>query len=133
MPQLPKDIVEQILVGEAAGEGEEGLRLVAEVLANRAGNRYTLEEVATAPYQFSAYMRPDLTDFYLRQPKEVRDLARRLLQEVQTPGYEFRYPNVKHYVTKDLWDRRDSPGAPSWLRKMKPVAIVGNHVALIEK
>jgi len=91
-----------------------------------------MQDVATAPAQFSAYNRPDLTDFYLRQPQELRDYARQVIQDVQQPDYQAQYPGIEHYVTTDLWGRRGQPGVASWISKMKDAGTIGRHTALIE-
>jgi spore germination cell wall hydrolase CwlJ-like protein len=109
------------------------MRFVAEVMRNRAGKTKTLEEVALAPHQFSAAARPDLQQFYLRQPPEVRSMATAILREIQSESYRPQYPGIRHYVTYDLWSRRMTPSSPSWLRKMKAVQRIGNHVALVEE
>lgn len=129
---LPDDIVAQILLGEAAGEGPEGLMMVRDVLVNRArARKKTLEQVATAPAQFSAYARPDLAEFYQRQPIMLQNLARELVDEGRSPEYQPKY-TAQHYVTESLHRNRHSPKVPSWIRKMKVVGRVGNHVLLAE-
>jgi hypothetical protein len=105
---------------------------VRDVMASRARKSgKSLEEVATSPYQFSAYSRPDLEQFYYRQPLMFQRLAEELVAEANSPEYSPQY-NVTHYVTRNLWENRDSPNVPSWVRKMKPVVYVGNHVGLAE-
>ena len=130
----PKNIVAQILLGEAAGEGEEGLRFVRDVLANRAkAQGKSLEEVATAPQQFSASARPDLAEFYAKQPTAIQVLAQQLVNEARQPRFEPQYPDVQHYVTSDLWGKRKTLPSTHWLHRMDPVQTVGHHVALKER
>ena len=130
---LPKNIVAQILLGEAAGEGEEGLRFVRDVLVNRSrAQGKTLEEVATAPAQFSASARPDLAEFYAKQPTALQVRAQELVNEAQQPSFTPQYPEVQHYVTESLFARRDELPKTHWLRKMQKVGQVGHHVLLKE-
>ena len=129
----PKNIVAQILLGEAAGEGEEGLRFVRDVLVNRMrAQGKSLEEVATAPAQFSASARPDLAEFYAKQPTVLQVRAQELVNEAQAPGFTPQYPEVQHYVTSDLWEKRGTLSQSHWLRKMQKVGQVGHHVLLKE-
>ena len=130
--RYPSDIVQQIAVGEMANQGPEGMKLFYDTLVNRAAGKRSLEEVATEPAQFSAFNRPDLTNFYLQQPVEVRTLANQLYQQAQQPDYQPTYP-TKYYVTKDLWKNRNAPSSPSWLQNVTKVGEVGSHVLLAEK
>ena len=130
----PKNIVAQILLGEAAGEGEEGLRFVRDVLVNRSrAQGKTLEEVATAPAQFSASARPDLAEFYAKQPTVLQVRAQELVNEAQAPGFTPQYPEVQHYVSSALWEKRKTLPASHWLHRMEPVQTIGHHVALRER
>ena len=130
--EIDPDIVAKVLLGEAANQGVEGLELVADTMFNRAVRRKkTLEEVATAPAQFSAFARPDLEQFYQRQPIYLRQLALALVDERRNQKFIPKY-QTQFYVTKSLWDRRDSLPKNHWLRKMKVVQTVGDHVALQE-
>ena len=127
---LPPDIVEQILLGEAAGEGITGLQFVRDVLFNRATAQHkTLEEVATAPKQFSAYARPDLAKFYQQQPATLRRLAQQLIAEARQPDYQPAYPE-EHYVASDFYEKRMNLPKNHWIHKMEPSRTVGRHVAL---
>ena len=128
----PPTLVPHILLGEAAGEGPEGLAMVADTLWNRAhALGKTLEEVATAPSQFSAATRPDLDEFAEQQPLDLRVLANELVAERRNPKFQPSHP-YQHYVATALWERRGTLPANHWLRKMRKVGQVGNHVLLEE-
>ena len=130
---LPPDITSQVLLGEAVGEGPEGLAFVRDVFVNRARAKgQTLEQVVSAPKQFSAFGRPDLSDFAAQQPPMLQNLANILIEEARDPAFQ-PATTVQNFVTRDLWERRNEPGVPAWIKKMKAVAFVGNHVALAEK
>ena len=127
---LPPNIVAQILLAEAAGEGTEGLEFVADTMLNRARTQgKTLEDVATAPQQFLAFARPDLEDFYLRQPMNLRMLAEMLVSERRNPAFTPSH-NAQHYVTTELWNRRNTLPKSHWLRNMEAGEPVGHHVPL---
>ena len=130
------DMVEQVAVGEAANQGEPGLRMVYEVMRNRARRRETdFKTEALRRDQFTAAKRPDLTKFYESQPEEVRATANRLYQEVQAEDYVPRhlapegYRDPDHYMTKELYD---SDKRPSWVDIDKFIVVeqVGDHVLL---
>lgn len=127
---LPDDIAAQVLLGEAVGEGPEGLAFVRDVFVNRSrARKQTLEEVVSAPKQFSAFGRSDLADFVAQQPPMLQNLANLLIEEARDPTFQ-PATDVQNFVTRDLWDRRNEPGVPAWIKKMKAVAFIGNHVAL---
>jgi len=131
MPQhLPDDIAAQVLLGEAVGEGPEGMAFVRDVFVTRARDRkQTLEEVVSAPKQFSAFARTDLADFVSQQPLMLRNLANLLIEEARDPNFQ-PATDVQNFVRRDLWERRNEPGVAAWIKKMKAVAFIGNHVAL---
>ena len=132
MPTDPADIVAQVLLGEAANQGPEGLTMVADTMFNRAkAGKKTLEQVATAPAQFSAASRPDLAKFYATQPPALQDLATLLVQERRHPEFTPKY-TTQHYVTADLWDKRGTLPAKHWLHRMEKIGAVGDHVLLQE-
>jgi spore germination cell wall hydrolase CwlJ-like protein len=128
---LPPNIVAQILLGEGASEGAEGLQFIRDVMVNRSRRTgKSLEEVATAPKQFSAYARPDLEQFYARQPIMLRNLAEQLVAEAQQPNYQPTYPDIEHYTTDSFFQNRLDLPASHWIHQMEPVKQIGHHVAL---
>ena len=128
--QLPPDIVARILLGEAAGEGPEGMAFVRDVFVNRArAQKKTLEQVATAPYQFSAYDRPDLEQFVAKQPLMLRNLANELVAEALRPEFQPKY-DASHYVTSDFYENRGTLKPSHWVNQMEPAYRVGRHQAL---
>jgi len=130
------DMVEQVAVGEAANQGEPGLRMVYEVMRNRAHRRGTdFKTEALRRKQFTAAARPDLTRFYESQPEEVRGLASQLYKETQADDYVPRHVSPEgyrppdHYMTKGLFY---SDKQPSWVKQDKFIVVeeVGDHVLL---
>lgn len=116
----------RVLVGEAAGEGAEGMRRVARVIHTRAKERrLSVDDVVRQPKQFSAYDRKDLDAFILKQPRQVVDAAYEAMQLAEQDG-----PWATNYVTRQLYD---SPGRPSWIGKMKVIDRYGNHVFMRDK
>ena len=131
MPDDTERLV-QILLGEAAGEGIEGLTLVRDTLYNRAKAKgKTLLQVALEPKQFTAASRKDLPEFTLQQPMLLRNLAEQLIRETEDKAFQPTHA-TRHYVTKDLWDSRGTLKKDHWLNNMKVVQQVGNHVALTD-
>lgn len=132
-PKVDPNVVAQILLGEAAGEGITGLQFVRDIMFNRAmAQGKTLKQVATAPHQFSAYARPDLAQFYQKQPATLRSLAEQLVKEAQSPDYQPAYPE-QNYVTADLWNKRNTLSPNHWINQMQISRTVGNHVALMPR
>jgi spore germination cell wall hydrolase CwlJ-like protein len=124
------DIVAQIILGEAANQDLAGLDMVADTIFNRShAQGRSLEEVATAPKQFSAANRDDLKEFYNKQPIFLRKYAEALVQERRNPEFQPSHP-YQHYVTQELWNRRDQLPKKHWLHDMEAVSTVGDHVFL---
>lgn len=131
-PEEQSAIVADVILGEAAGEGPEGMAFVRDVLHTRSvKKKKTLYEVATEPKQFSAYERKDLKEFTKKQPFMLRNLAGILVQEASQPTFKPTYPYT-HYVTQSLWNSRKNLPKTHWLHRMRPVQTIGNHVALEE-
>jgi spore germination cell wall hydrolase CwlJ-like protein len=60
-----QDIVALTLLMEARGEGEEGMKLVATVIFNRAAERKkTLREICLEKYQFSCWNKIENIEYY---------------------------------------------------------------------
>lgn len=102
--------IEEVLIGEAAGEAEAGMYAVACVMRNR---RWHLDG-------FSADRRPDLRAFVARQPRAVRERAHRVVQSVagggpDTTGGAHCFENVQAF---DM---------PPWARGRTPTARIGRH------
>ncbi len=134
MPDQNLSKAAQVLLGEAANQGPEGMAMVADVLFNRAQRTgKSLDEVAFAPKQFSASSRKDLSQFVAQQPPDVQAMAQQLISERQNPNYQPHYPGVENYVTRKLFDQRMRADAPSWIRQMQPTMQVGDHVLLVPK
>ncbi|HAM41979.1 MAG TPA: hypothetical protein DCP69_11805 [Candidatus Omnitrophica bacterium] len=131
MPSSPyDDPLVQALLGEAAGEGEEGMRLVGDTIFNRARTKKkSLEQIIREPKQFSAMQRPDLATFVRRQPPDALEMAMLVAQQVRQPDYLPLY-STQHYVTSELFNRRDRLPKRHWLNQMEPVQTVGRHVTL---
>lgn len=127
---LPPNTVAKIILGEAASEGPEGLRFVLDTMVTRArAQKKTLEQVATAPKQFSAYARPDLDRFYAQQPMMLRTLADLLVQEALDPAYQPKY-NYSHYVSNQFWEDRGKLKPDHWIHSYEPAEVIGGHTAL---
>ena len=128
--KYPPNTLDQIVLGEAASEGPEGLMAVLDTMVNRARRQgKSLEEVATAPYQFSAAARKDLPQFYERQPPMLRNLVRELIAERRQASFQPSHP-YEHYVTDQFWGNRLELPETHWVRKMRPAKQIGHHVFL---
>ena len=98
-------------------------------VARSRAQKKSLYEILTAPKQFSAYGRKDLSKFAAKQPIALRQLALELAREGMLPDYVPTH-TAPNYVTTDLYDRRHEPKIPSWIREMDAVGTVGRHTLL---
>ena len=122
-----------VLLGEAAGEGVNGMEMVADSFLNRSRQRkLPMEEIVMQPNQYTAASRPDLEAFAKRQPIMLQNLAEELIKERQSKTFQPTYPNTE-YVTEELWNRVDDLPKTHWLRKMEAVGKVGHHMILRER
>ena len=125
-----EEVIANILIGEAVGDGPEGMMMVRDVGVTRSrAQKKSLYEILTAPKQFSAYGRKDLSEFAAKQPLILRNLALELAREGMRPDYQPTY-NAPNYVTTELHQRRHEPTVPSWIREMDVVGTVGRHTLL---
>lgn len=117
------------IIGEAAGEGPEGMLRVAKVILTRADQRRLHpDEIVMQPRQFSAMARPDLEQFIAKQPPSVVRDAHAALEEA-TKTWNPHRPYATHYMTTAL---HQSPKRPAWANRMKVVERYGGHVFLNE-
>ena len=110
-----------VLIGEAGGEGFEGMRAVAAVIRNRAQYRKcTIHQEISRRGSFAAY-RTIHTYLHRLRTHKHKDLALRLVEALeQRPGQLGSPVNgADHY---------DGVGRnPSWSRGRQPVKVVGRH------
>lgn len=118
---MPASPIIKTIIAEAAGEGDEGMYMVASAIATRALRRkLTPEQVVNQPKQFSGRWRRDLDRFVAQQGPEVLARAERAWQRAQTQPM----PGVDHYLTTTLYR---SPKRPAWASTMRPIGQVGRH------
>ena len=109
-----------VALGEAAGEGEQGISLVLDTMANRhwRWNRYA----------YSAQFRPHLADFCAAQPATLRRYADHQVAALYQ-GRAVPQTAATHYVTSWLYH---SPTRPAWVGRMKVIQVYRNHVFMVE-
>ena len=122
--------VAQIILGEAANQGPEGMIMVADTMFNRTmQSNKTMREIATQPKQFTAAGRPNLQEFFDRQPLALQRLAQELVKERGdrkfTPSHD-----ALNYTTIELFNKRDTLPEKHWLRNMRSIGEVRDHVLL---
>lgn len=131
------EVAARTMWGEARGEGEEGMRLVADVLWNRAADSrrwpMTISGVAQQKWQFSAW---NANDPNLPKLLAVgtRDAHYRVALATAADLFLLRYEGAKsdslganHYLTNSLFH---STKAPSWSKGVTPVLQHGVHTFL---
>lgn len=119
------DILVKTVVGEARGEGFNGMRAVAEVILNRVNHKKfpnTVHEVCLQPKQFSCWNADD------RNRSKINSLN----------GQSRFYKMAKLAVDRALSDHRLLPESvthfhtkavsPTWAKKRTPVASIKQHV-----
>ena len=127
-------IVIATLYGEARGEGEVGMQAVLNVLMNRANNDFSkVKGLALAPKQFSMWNDvKDPATFAINLGKQVRDKeiqgadksmylkAAGLVDQAMKGTLKDITGGAKFYFNPSLAN-------PSWAKKMKKTATIGNH------
>jgi len=120
------DVMARTLWGEARGEGRDGMRGVACVILNRAGDPgwwgRSVAEVCLKPWQFSCWLESDPNRVKLLAV-DGRDRAYATALSVAVdalagilPDYTF---GATHYHTLDC--------APAWAKGRTPCAVIGRH------
>ena len=111
------------LVGEAVGEGEEGMRMVFDVMRNQSAFfGQSLQD--TAKTKYSAYRRTDLVDFVDKQPKKLVSAAYDIVQNPQPDmsGGALHFENI------------DKFGIPKYAKEeggIIPLNKYKNHLAFV--
>lgn len=122
--KIPEVMID-VVIAEAIGEGTDGLAQVAQVMFNRADSRgQTLEEVVTAPKQFEGYKSPGRETKKSMDNKEVRAHVRKIIEEVDSGARKVKYPNADHFhapTVRPKWSR-DTSG------KVNKEGNLGGHI-----
>lgn len=117
--EISKAIIDT-LIAEAAGQGEESMRRVAETILNRSAIRnLTPEQVVTQANQYTGYSNPGPGAVRSQNNPAVRALAEAAWRTAMEPGDPTG--GADHYY---------APGTisqPSWARGMTPTGQYGGH------
>lgn len=127
-----KQIVAACLVLEASNQGEEGMRAVASVIANRADRDPALIlKVVKRPYAFSAFNTATTgktgSDGYaghVRRASRDRNwsLANSIVEEMYAQQLADITFGADHYLRRDVF--------PSWSLRMQATILIGDHLFL---
>lgn len=137
-----------LLCGEARGEGEDGMRAVAQVIENRLNHprRFgdTVKSVCLRPWQFSCFNPNDPNRAKLLSMWESDPIAYGLAEKIVAEARAGYLPDTvgpsTHYCTVNLWGHDDSDRiatghAPAWYSKQaieggitQEVVRIGHHV-----
>jgi len=125
-----KQIIAACLVLEASNQGEEGLRAVASVIANRADrNAEQYISIVKHPYAFSA-LNSASTDKTgtIGYEKLVRKASKDLNWSLALSIVDELYENTLKDNTfgADHYSRKDE--LPSWSHGMRATAVIGDHL-----
>lgn len=117
------DVVAAVIIGEAGGEGREGMRAVASVIQNRTNKWRNSYRIATAPLQFSAY------NGYANRQEILVNRAKKhphwtyaveLATQLETSSVEDNTDGSDHYHNTTV--------APRWADKMTFKTRIGGHL-----
>lgn len=125
MPREIPEVMIDVVIAEALGEGDDGIAQVAQVMFNRADARgQTLKEVVTAPAQFEGYKSPGREIKKAMDNEQVRNRVREIIRQVDYGEREVAYPNADHFHTPKV--------NPSWANdesgNIKRDGKLGNHI-----
>lgn len=120
---MSAQIIAAILLVEACGEGERGIRLVADTMANRAAIHSTSAYVeATRPHQYSAYGLKDFARRAVRLAQSHREIwwvCCEVAVELDAGTYVPGTTHTHYYAHSSV--------TPAWASKLKGRSVVGNH------
>jgi spore germination cell wall hydrolase CwlJ-like protein len=128
-------LIEAVLLAEARSEGPKGVRMVAEVIRNRARQQHTLPiYVVQKPKQFSCLN--DMTGQELIErmgteqiPSNVRNMAQRCAYVLAFPESHGRAFNELNFDYAHGATHYHAIGPkPKWAGGRKPVASYLNHI-----
>jgi len=118
---MDNQLVAKVIAGEAANQGELGMRAVACVIANRcrAQDKEPID-IVTQPHQFSC-----ITDYKLleRNYADVKEIVDALAAEIYSL-YDIT-GGALNYLTINLFNL---PARPAWVDDMRVTKIIGDHV-----
>lgn len=118
MVEVPKSVIDT-LIAEAVGEGDEGMRRVAETIINRSAIRgLSPEQVVQQPYQYTGYSSPGPATVRAQQDPNVRSAAEAAWMLAQQPGDPTG--GADHYFNPNIVQ-------PRWANSMTPTGQYGNH------
>ena len=112
----------RVIIGEAAGEGFDGMTAVGEVYRNRIRNRIPVTGSA-----FSCLSRTNLDAFIKRQGPKISGMAELAWTRSETSGLT---AGADHYMTTRLYN---SGKRPRWAGKMAVTVVIGDHTFLRSK
>ena len=124
MPREIPEVMIDVLIAEALGEGDDGIAQVAQVMFNRSDSRgQTLEQVVTAPKQFEGYKSPGREVKKAMENEQVRQRVKEIARQVDYGEYDVPYPGADHFHTPQV--------KPSWSKqpdKIQKDGSLGNHI-----
>lgn len=118
MVDIPKSVIDT-LIAEAAGEGEEGMRRVAETILNRSAIRnLTPDQVVRQANQYTGWSAPGPAAVQAQNNAAVRALAEQAYRLALEPGDPTG--GADHYFNPSIVQ-------PRWANSMTPTGEYGGH------
>jgi len=118
-------------LGEARGEGEEGMRAVMHTIVNRQGAvpGASIADVVLAPMQFSAWNAGNPNREFMESVNlEENERLINLAEKVISRGVKDPTGGATHYYAPGEVEKM-----PGWAGKMEKTATVGGHTFFKEK
>jgi hypothetical protein len=121
LPDVDRADLVKTIIAEAAGEGEQGMTAVAQVIKNRADRRgKSPADVVREPDQFTGYAKPGPQALKAMEDPTIRAKAESILDAVLAGELPDITGEADHYHAKSV--------NPDWASKMPKTAEVGEHL-----
>ena len=97
------EVMIDVIIAEALGEGDAGMAQVAQVMFNRSNQRgKSLQSIVTANKQFTAYLKPGREVKKSMKNPDVRARVKKLIEGVENGDIAVPFPDADHYHTKKV-------------------------------
>lgn len=117
-----EQVVAAIIMGEARGEGIEGMIAVGEVIWERAKIKRTVpRKIATEPKQFSCLNGTSI-DSLIKKYSKHKEWAQAITVAEAVYNHPWKLPGLTKGAT------HYNVNVPYWARGKRPSAVIGNHI-----
>jgi len=129
-----RELLAITLVGEAGGEGDQGMLAVGNVIANRTRAGYrgnTISEVIMSPRQFSVWNDQSPESLYnARKDTDVYRRADRIAGEILSGRANDITGGATSYLNVPVTAQQRGGSLPPWYRRDRITRVIGKHTFL---